>query len=115
MENWDAPMPDVSEQIRDTERGLRQEERALLVARVKLALLWFPAAVGLSWAKELLLDVRERIAHLRYGIEEDEQYLWKLKTHGTTLALLIFPLEDGDGYDDWLAPEDRYEGGTADA
>jgi hypothetical protein len=101
----------TAEEIRDYERCLRCYARIILIARIKLLLLWLPATLGLSWATESVLNQRERIAHAKYGAEDTAQDLWKLRTYGTTWAMIVFPREeDSKGYDGWLAPEDRYQG-----
>jgi hypothetical protein len=111
-------MPDTADEIRRCQSVLRQASRAILAARVKLALLWIPAALGLSWARRLTLAQQDAISEWRYTAEEFAQNLYKLRKYGTTLALLVSPYplfsehDDGDGYHGWLAPEDRYQVGS---
>jgi hypothetical protein len=104
-------MSDTAAEIRYYEKCLRQEARTIQIARVKLALLWLPATFGLSWAKEMVLDQRERIAHARYGIEDTVQDLLRLRKYGTVLMAYEFR-DKSDGYDGWLGSDDQYQGGS---
>jgi hypothetical protein len=95
--------------VRELESCIRQDRRAIFTARVKLALLWLPAVVGLSWARERTLDQREISAHAEYSIEEDADNLRRLRVYGTELVGFLLRLPDeGNGYDGWLRPEDCY-------
>jgi hypothetical protein len=89
------------------EQVLREIHAAILTARVRLTLLWLPAVLGLSWAKQCVLAQHDAIKEWEYTREEFSQNIRKLRLYGTTLAALyVFP---DDGYDGWLQPEDRYQ------
>ena len=89
----------------------------IFAAQVKLVLLWLPATLGLSWAQMLALAQRDAIREWQYIAEEFSQNLRKWRLYGTTLLAYPVALSErrGDGYDGWLAPEDRYQEGGTDA
>jgi hypothetical protein len=108
MNNENLGAPD----IRYFEQVLREAGITIFVAQVKLALLWLPAMLGVTWAIERALDQRDIISERRYAHEEFAQNLWKLRKYGTTLAMLSIADDGCLGYDGWLDPEDRYQEGT---
>ncbi|MGD0897005.1 MAG: hypothetical protein ABR915_04155 [Thermoguttaceae bacterium] len=95
-------------EIREYEQGIRWANRAILAARVKLALLWLPATLGLSCAVQSALAQRDAISLLRYSREEDTDCLWRAQRYGTALVGFCLSSDRANNYDGWLAPGDQY-------
>ena len=56
---------EVEQEIALRYRWVREIRRSLLIARVKLALLWFPELRGSRWAHQAADDQRDIIGHGR--------------------------------------------------
>jgi hypothetical protein len=90
---------------------VRTERRTILFSRLWLIVLWLPTKLGLPWAIKLSARRYERISHAKYGLEDALQMLDRLERYGTTIVgFLCFKprRDDGDSYDNWLAPQDQY-------
>jgi hypothetical protein len=66
-------------EIRRCEAVRRRASRAILAARIKLALLWLPCRLGLAWARDRALAQRDAISEWRYCREEYGLNLYRLK------------------------------------
>jgi hypothetical protein len=100
----------VQDEIRSCEKELRLANRAMLLAQVKLLLLSLPAALGVRWAKSLVLQQQSLIADISYYIGDAWCDLGKLDYFGTTIDFVLPASgnDDGDAYDGWLSPDDEY-------
>jgi len=102
-------MFNAAAEIRRCQQVLREANRAILAARIKLAVLWLPCRLGLAWTRDRALAQQDAISEWRYTREEFGQNLWRLRRYGTTLVGFCLFSDRADGYDGWLEPQDHYQ------
>jgi len=105
-------MSDLVEEIRHYEHQIRRDQRAILVASLKLALLWLPSVLGMLWAKDRVVGLEWQILHLKLSAATTTIHLCGLRKFGCDSGIPRTPVDDPrDGYDGWLTKDDRYRGG----
>ena len=72
----------VEQEIADRYRWVREARLSILIARLRLALLWLPELCGIRWAYLAADDQRDIIGHGQYAIQKFVQVADKMRRRG---------------------------------